>query len=133
MEMLVVTIAVPPRGTRTWGAGEKVALIVQVAPLATLVQLCFAANCELGTVMLLTVTAVPPLFVRVMVCAAEVVPIDWPPKSTVVVENDREAEPGVTCRAFEAGLAPLALVAVTVQLYCVPLVMPVTRIGLAVL
>jgi hypothetical protein len=49
----------------------------------------------------------------------------------VVVEKPSDGEPDVPWREFEAGLVPIGLVAVTVHAYEVPLVIPVTTIGLA--
>src|SRR5450631_730082 len=64
-------------------AGENVTFTVQLAAGATLVQLFVCANCA-ETEMLLIVTVLPPVLVTVTVIAGEVVPIDWPPTSSVV-------------------------------------------------
>jgi hypothetical protein len=67
--------------------GEKVTLIVQEPLDATLpAQLSLSPKLALGT-MLVTVSALPPVLLRITGCDALVVPICWGPKVRPVVET----------------------------------------------
>jgi hypothetical protein len=65
-------------------AGVKVTFTVQLAPAATVVQLWVCANCELESSTDVTVSGSDPELLTVTCFAAEVVCIDWPPKSRLV-------------------------------------------------
>ncbi|MEO7158681.1 MAG: hypothetical protein ABI039_14020 [Vicinamibacterales bacterium] len=91
-------------------AGEKTSVMVQVAEGATEVQLLVWANCEVETDTALMVSVAVPVLVTVTVRGADVVPIDWPPKSTDVGLGDATAG-----FAVNVAVTVVAALIVTVQ------------------
>jgi hypothetical protein len=83
-------------------AGVKVTLTVQLAPAATLVQLFACANCVLESSTAVTVRGSDPVLLTVTALAAEVVPIDCPPKSRLAGSTPRVAEVTKVAETFFA-------------------------------
>src|SRR5690242_5566749 len=73
----------PPRTTLAFTAGEKTTCGVHVPPPAMALHPETTWNCGFEETMLVTCIVAPPVFVIGKSGAGDVVPIDWPPKSSV--------------------------------------------------
>ena len=71
----------------------------------------------------------PPLAIGVLIGTSKVPAAPWLLRDTTPISVSGALTTGVTPTVCEVALMPLALIAVTVQLYCVPFVSPLTTIG----
>ena len=115
--------------------GKKMTLIVQYVPAASVVpQSLVWTKSPLATMLVMLSNALPVLVI-VTVCVVLDVPTVCAANADIMLSDTAGTNAGATGDTLlddaDAGPVPAAFVAVTVNVYAVPLVSPVTVIGLA--